>query len=112
MYCRTCGAKAGNTAAGFIKLLAVPCRAPQTWGKDYTKRLAEGRLPRGAESWPFDNIADVQTNKRIRREPLSDFATQVLRDHPGLSESEAKVVAITLLRCADFASSISVPVSG
>ena len=112
VYCRTCGAKDGNTAAGFIKLLAVPCRAPQTYGKDNIKRLAEGRLPRGAKSWPCDDIADVQTNKRIRKEPLSDFATQVLRDHPGLSESEAKVVAKTLFRCADFASSMSVPVSG
>ena len=112
VYCRTCGAKAGNTAAGFIKLLGVPCRPPQTYGKDNIKRLAAGRLPRGAKSWPCDDITDVQTNKRIRREPLSDFALQVLSDHPGLSESEAKVVTNTLLRCADFASSISVPVSG
>ena len=33
---------------------------------------------------------------------LSDFAAQVLKDHPGLSVAEAKVVADTLLRCADF----------
>ena len=110
--CRTCGAKAGNTAAGFIKLLAVPCSAPQIYGKDNIKRLAEGRIPRGTKSWPCDDITDVQTNKRIRKEPLSDFATQVLRDHPGLSESEAKVVAQTLLRCADLTSRVSESVTG
>ena len=97
---------------GFIKLLAVPCRAPQTYGKDNIKRLAEGRLPRGTKSWPCDDISDVQTNKRIRKEPLSDFATQVLREHPGLSVSEAKVVAQTLLRCADFASRATESVTG
>ena len=95
-----------------MKLLAVPCRAPQTYGKDNIKRLAEGRLPCAAKLWPCDDIADVQTNKRIRKEPLSDFATQVLRDHPGLSESEAKLVAQTLLRCADFASRVSESVTG
>ena len=79
VYCRTCGAKAGNPAAGFIKLLAVPCRAPQTYGKDNIKRLAEGRLPRGTKSWPCDDISDVQTKKRIREEPLSDVATQIIR---------------------------------
>jgi len=112
VYCRTCGAKAGNTAAGFIKLLAVPCRAPQSNGKDNIKRLAAGKLPRGAKSWPCDDITDVQTNKRFRRELLSAFALQVLSDHPGLSESEAKVVAKTFFKCADFASSMSVPGSG
>ena len=49
------------------------------------------------------NIVDVQTSKRIRKESLSDFATQVLRDHPGFFEAEAQVVAQTLLRCFDFA---------
>ena len=106
------GAKAGKSAAGFIKLLAVPCRPPQSYGKENIKRLAAGKLPRGAKSWPCDDISDVQTNKRIKRAPLSDFASQVLSDHPGLSDSEAKVVALTLLRCAEFASSISVPVPG
>ena len=44
---------------------------------------------------------------------------QVLSDHPGLSTAEAKVVALTLLRCADYAANqnqvVSVesrPVSG
>ena len=35
----------------------------------------------------------MQTNKRIRSAPLSAFASQVLRDHPGLSVAEARVVA-------------------
>ena len=76
VYCRTCGAKAGNTAAGFIKLLAAPCRAPQTHGKDNVKRLAEGRLPRGTKSWHCDDITDVQTNKHIRKD--FDVCTDVL----------------------------------
>ena len=119
VYCRVCGAKAGNTASGFIKLLAVPCRPAQTYGKDNIKRLAEGKLPRGVKSWPCDDISDMQTSKRIKKEPLSDFARQVLSDHPGLSTAEAKVVAQTLLRCAVYAANhnqvVSVasrPVSG
>ena len=118
VYCRICGAKAGNTASGFIKLLAVSCRPAQTYGKDNIKRLAEGKLPRGVKSWPCDDITDMQTSKRIRKEPLSAFARQVLSDLPGLSVAEAKAVAQTLLRCADYAanqSRVSVasrPVSG
>ena len=67
--------------------------------------------PRGCTDWPCDLITDVQTSKRIRAEPLSDFEAQVLEDHPGLSKVEAKVVANTLLRCADFAAKAG-PVSG
>ena len=99
-------------------MLAVPCRPAQTDGKDNIKRLAEGKLPRGTKSWPCDDITDMQTNKRIRKEPLSAFASQVLSDHPGLSVAEAKVVALTLLRCADYAANQSLvsvasrPVSG
>ena len=37
---------------------------------------------------------------------MSDFAAQVIEDHPGLSVAEAKVVANTLLRCAVFAASL------
>ena len=48
----------------------------------------------------------MQTAKRVRAQPLSDFATQVIEDHPGLSTAEAKVVANTLLRCAVFAASL------
>ena len=91
----------------------MPCHPPQTYGKDNIKRLAEGKLPRGTKSWPCDDITDMQTNKRIRKEPLSAFASQVLSDHPGLSVAEAKVVAQTMLRCADYAVCVaSVPVSG
>ena len=56
--------------------------------------------------------------KQKNEEPLSDFARQVLSDHPGLSVAEAKVVALTLLRCADYAANQSLvsvasrPVSG
>ena len=74
--------------------------------QDTKKRLAEGRLPRGIKTWPCDDIADVQAAKRVRAQPLSDFETKVLEDHPGLTTAEAKVVASTLLRCADYAASL------
>ena len=67
------------------------------------KKLAEGRLPRGVACWPIDTATDLPTAKRRKAAPLSDFAAQVLKDHPGLTVSEAKVIADTLLRCADFA---------
>ena len=35
--------------------------------------------------------------------PMSDFVLQVLEDHPGLTQDEAKHVASTLLRYADLA---------
>ena len=105
MYCRVCGARVGKSAAGFLRLLAKPCTCPGDYGKDNKKRLVEGRLPRGVKTWPCDDIVDVQTAKRVRAQPLSDFATQVTEDHPGLSTAEAKVVANTLLRCAVFAAS-------
>ena len=66
------------------------------------KRLSEGRLPRGVKSWPIDTFTDMPTAKRIKAEPLSEFAAKVYEDHPGLTLAEAKVVADTLLRCADF----------
>ena len=74
--------------------------------------VTQGRLPRGTKSWPCDDISDVQTNKRFLKKALSDFATQVLRGDLGFSVSEAKVVAQTLLRCADFASRVSESVTG
>ena len=107
VYCRVCGARVGKSAAGFLRLLAKPCTYPGDYGKDNKKRLVEGRLPRGIKTWPCDDIADVQTAKRVRAQPLSDFETQVLEDHPpGLTTVEAKVVANTLLCCADFAASL------
>ena len=66
------------------------------------KRLANGRMPRGCNTLPSDDIMDVQTDKRIRSQPLSPFAAQILQDHPGLSPAEAKVGANTFLRCADY----------
>ena len=46
---------------------------------------------------------DLSENaKRVRAQPLSDFATKVLEDHSGLSVAESKVVADNMLRCADF----------
>ena len=33
---------------------------------------------------------------------MSGLATKVLADHPGLTVAEAKEVADTLLRCADY----------
>ena len=106
IYCRTCGARAGSTPAGFLKLLAKPCTYPGRYGKDNIKRLSEGRLPHGLKCWPIDTETDMPTAKRRRAEPMSDFASQILRDHPGLSTSEAKVIADTLLRCADFAAQL------
>ena len=102
IYCRVCGARAGTSAAGFLKLLAKPCTFPGSYGKDNMKRLAEGRLPRGVACWPIETVSDLPTAKRRRAAPLSDFAAQVLKGHPGLSVAAAKVVADTLLRCADF----------
>ena len=102
VYCRVCGARAGSTATGFLKLLAKPCTLPGTYGKDNIKRLSEGRLPRGVKCWPIDTVTDLPTAKRIKAEPLSEFAAKVYEDHPGLTLAEAKVVAETLLRCADF----------
>jgi hypothetical protein len=106
VYCRVCGARVGKSAAGFLRLLAKPCTCPGDYGKDNKKRLVEGRLPRGVKTWPCDDIVDVQTAKRVRAKPLSDFETKVLEDHPGLTTVEAKVVASTLLRCADYAASL------
>ena len=103
MYCRTCGAKAGNTASGFLKLLAKVCKPPEVYGKRNIKRFANGQLPVGCKSWPCDDVPDVPTAKRIRAPPLSPFAAKVLEDHPGLTTAEAKIVADTLLRCADLA---------
>ena len=100
IYCRICGARAGSTAAGFLKLLAKPCTFPGSYGKDNIKRLSEGRLPRGLKCWPIDTETDLPTAKRRRAKPMSDFAAQILHDHPGLSTSEAKVIADTLLRRA------------
>ena len=102
IYCRVCGARAGTFAAGFLKLLAKPCTFPGSYGKDNMKRLSEGRLPRGVPFWPIETVSDLPTAKRRRAAPLSDFAAQVLEDHPGLTITEAKVVADTLLRCAGF----------
>ena len=56
--------------------------------------------------WPCDDITDAPTVNRVRAQPISDFAAQVIEDHPGLSVAEAKVVANTLLRCAVFAASL------
>ena len=106
VYCRVCGARVGKSAAGFLRLLAKPCTCPGDYGKDNKKRLVEGRLPRGVKTWPCDDITDAPTVKRVRAQPLSDFAAQVIEDHPGLSIAEAKVVANTLLRCAVFAASL------
>ena len=100
VYCRICGAKAGNSASGFIKLLAKQCKPPGTYGIRNIKRLSCGLLPVGC-----DDVPDVQTAKRIRGPPLSSFVTKVLEDHPGLTTAEAKIVADTLLRCADHAAS-------
>ena len=69
------------------------------------KRLSSGLLPVGCKSWPCDDVPDVQTAKRIRGPPLSPFVAKVLEDHPGLTTAEAKIVADTLLRCADHAAS-------
>ena len=102
VYCRICGARAGNSASGFIKLLAKTCKPPEAYGKRNVKRLSEGRLPYGCKSWPCDDVTDAPTVKRIRSQPLSAFAATVLEDHPGLSTEEAKVEADTLLRCADL----------
>jgi hypothetical protein len=105
VYCRTCGAKAGNSASGFIKLLAKQCKPPGIYGLRNIKRLSSGLLPVGCKSWPCDDVPDVQTAKRIRGPPLSPFVAKVLEDHPGLTTAEAKIVADTLLRCADHAAS-------
>ncbi len=101
-----CGGRVGKSAAGFFRLRAEPCTCPGDYGKDNKKRLVEGRLPRGVKTWPCDDIVDVQTAKRVRAKPLSDFETKVLEDHPGLTTVEAKVIAGTLLRCADYAASL------
>ena len=82
---------AGNIAVGFLKLIAKHCKPPGQVGIDNPKRLAVGRLPRGVPVWPCEAITDAPTVKRIRAQPLSAFATQVLEDHPGLSVAEAKV---------------------
>ena len=99
----TCGAKAGNSASGFIKLLAKSCKPPGIYGKRNIKRLSCGQLPVGCKTCPCDDVPDVPTAKRIRAPPLSPFAAKVLEDHPGLTTAEAKIVADTLLRCADHA---------
>ena len=44
--------------------------------------------------WLFEMCLCVQR--------LSDFAVQVLEDHPGLSVAEAKVAADTPVRCVDY----------
>ena len=50
--------------------------------------------------------SDLNINARINAAPLSDFEKQVLHDHPELSVAEAKTVASTLLRCAEFAAQV------
>ena len=112
VYCRICGSKVGKSASGFIKLLAKPCKPPGTYGIRNIKRLSNGLLPVGCKTWPCDEVPDAQVAKRIRGPPLSSFVSQVLEDHPGLTTAEAKIVADTLLRCADHAASQSPAVAG
>ena len=60
-------------------------------------------MPRGVSSWLWNEFTDVPTAKQVRSQPASTFAAQVMEDHAGLSVAQAKVVAHTLLRCADSA---------
>ena len=86
-------ARAGNTASGFLKLLAKACKPPEVYGKRNIKRLSNGNLPVGCKSWPCEDVPDVLTAKRIRALPPAPFAAKVLEDHPGLTLAEAKIVA-------------------
>ena len=107
MYCRQCGCRASTKDASFIKLLAQACQAPGVYGLDNVKRLRLGKLPRHVKNWPCDLIqSDHDVNARIQDAPLSEFERQVLQDHPELSAVEAKVIANTLLRCAEYAAQV------
>ena len=64
-------------------------------------------MPRQVSGWPCDLIlSDYNVSARLQEVPLSDIEKQVLRDHPELSVTEAKVIANTLLRCAEFAAQV------
>ena len=51
-------------------------------------------------------LSDYDVNARINEVPLSNFEKQVPRDHPDLSVAEAKTIASTLLRCAQYAAQV------
>ena len=61
-------------------MLTKPCNLLVQYGKDNLIRLTEGRLPRGVPVCPGDLVTGASSAKRVRAQPLSDFAAQVLKD--------------------------------
>ena len=45
-------------------------------------------------------------HEHTRSCPSSEFVDQLRVDHPGLTQDEAKVVAETMLRCAELAAKL------
>ena len=80
----------------------MACKPPRDYGKRNLKALRNGLKPPRVICWPNQVVSD-HLCQRAADVPLSDFAAQILADHPGLTVEEARIVAETMLRCADHA---------
>jgi len=106
IYCRTCGCRAqSGRGSGFIKKLAHQCQPPTDYGKSSIKALHAGKKPPNFGQWPCDREGYGLQHKTVQ-EPTSDFAKQLIKDKPGLSQAEAMAVGQAMLRCAEFMANI------
>ena len=80
----------------------MKCIPPGAYGLDNLKKLKLGSKPIGVSCWPCELLNPV-TQELVRNEPLTQFEAQVRADHPSLSMQEVKIVAATLIRCAEHA---------
>ena len=106
IYCRVCGYKAGTRGGGFLKLLAEPCPGEplSNYGVENLKNYREGKMQ---DKDDRQESLSLEALEKAKNSPASNFVLQLLEDIPGISAQEAQAVATNMLRCAEFAASLS-----